>query len=137
MSKPAFGSTPKLPRELIETIFYEGSPLHDMAMVVRDDRIVAVRVQFPLAESGAIPGLSLGSRHRAAIGVTLGSDALVVVVSEETGIVSLAMNGELIRNISQAQLRRYLTTAVVKKKPLHRKAGIPSKRDAKNTKGEG
>lgn len=126
----------KITSELIETIFYEGSPLHDMAMIVRDDRIVAVRVQLPLAESGAIPGLSLGSRHRAAIGVTTGSDALVVVVSEETGIVSLAMNGELIRNISQAQLRRYLTTAVVKKKPLHEKPAPLHKEDAKNTKGE-
>ena len=107
----------KITSELIETIFYEGSPLHDMAMIVRDDRIIAARVQLPLAESGAVPGLSLGSRHRAAIGVTTSSDALVVVVSEETGIVSVATNGKLIRNVSETQLRRYLTTAFIKTAP--------------------
>jgi len=127
----------KITSELIETIFYEGSPLHDMAMIVRDDRIIAARVQLPLAESGAVPGQMLGSRHRAAIGVTLGSDAMVVVVSEETGIVSVATNGNLIRNISQAQLRRYLTRAVVKKKPLPAKHSSLDAENAKTTTGEG
>ena len=109
--------------ELIETIFYEGSPLHDMAMVIQGDRVIAARVQLPLAESDTVPGRQLGSRHRAAIGVTSSSDAIVIVVSEETGIVSLAMNGSLIRNISEAQLRRHLTTALVKTTPVLEKLG--------------
>lgn len=119
--------------ELIETIFYEGSPLHDMAMIIQGDRIVAARVQLPLAESEAMPGQQLGSRHRAAVGVTNSSDALVIVVSEETGIVSIAMNGQLIRNISEAQLRRHLTTAVVKAAPLLDKLGHLPKNAADNS----
>ena len=108
----------KVTAELIRTIFYPGTALHDMAVIIQGDRIVAARVQLPLAESDAFQGRQLGSRHRAAIGVTLSSDAVVVVVSEETGIVSLAMNGNLVRNVSEAQLRRHLTTAVVETTPL-------------------
>ncbi len=123
--------------ELIETIFYEGSPLHDMAMIIQGDRIVAARVQLPLAESEAMPGpQQLGSRHRAAVGVTNGSDAIVIVVSEETGIVSLAMNGNLIRNISEAQLRRHLTTAVVKTTPILEKLGQIQKNAPDDAVGE-
>ena len=108
----------KVTSDLLKTIFYPGTPLHDMAVVVHGDRIVAARVQLPLAESSSlIPG-QLGSRHRAAIGVTTSSDAIVIVVSEETGIISIAMNGNLIRNISEEQLRRYLTTAVVETTPI-------------------
>ena len=99
-----------------------------MAMIIQGDRIVAARVQLPLAESEAMPGpKQLGSRHRAAVGITGSSDAIVIVVSEETGIVSLAMNGSLIRNISEAQLRRHLTTAVVKTTPILEKLGQLSK----------
>ena len=102
----------KVTTELLETIFYEGSPLHDMAVVIRGDRIVAASVQLPLAEGGSVEALQLGSRHRAAIGVTSGSDATVVVVSEETGMISIAVNGNLIRNLSDSQIRQYLTKAV-------------------------
>ncbi len=112
----------KVTSDLIQTIFYEGTPLHDMAMVIQADRIVASRVQLPLAEASSKFG-HLGSRHRAAIGVTISSDALVIVVSEETGIVSLAIDGNLIRNISEAQLRRHLTTALVETTPVLEKLG--------------
>lgn len=112
----------KVTNELIKTIFYPGSPLHDMAMIIQGDRIVAARVQLPLAESSSRFG-QLGSRHRAAIGVTNSSDAIVIVVSEETGIVSVALNGQLIRNVSEAQLRRHLTTAVVETTPILEKLG--------------
>jgi diadenylate cyclase len=108
----------KVTSELIKTIFREGSPLHDMAMIIEGDRIVAARVQLPLAEADNSVYGRLGSRHRAAVGVTNTSDALVIVVSEETGILSVAMNGQLIRNISETQLRRHLNTAVVKAGPL-------------------
>ena len=112
----------KVTSDLIQTIFYEGTPLHDMAMIIQADRIVAARVQLPLAEASSKFG-QLGSRHRAAIGVTVGSDAVVIVVSEETGIVSLAIDGNLIRNISEAQLRRHLTTALVETTPVLEKLG--------------
>ncbi len=108
----------KVTSELLRTIFYPGTALHDMAVVIQGDRIVAARVQLPLVEGDSIPGRQLGSRHRAAVGVTLGSDALVIVVSEETGIVSIALNGNLIRHVSSEELRRHLTTAVVETTPL-------------------
>ena len=108
----------KVTAGLIKTIFYPGTALHDMAVIIQGDRIVAARAQLPLAEGDSFKGKQLGSRHRAAIGVTSSSDATVIVVSEETGVVSLALNGNLIRNISEAQLRRYLTTAVVETTPL-------------------
>ncbi len=94
--------------ELLKTIFHPGSPLHDMAVVVRGDRAVAARVQLPLAEAGSIDGVELGSRHRAAIGITTGSDAVCLVVSEETGTISLAQNGKLARGIDEPQLRKNL-----------------------------
>jgi len=108
----------KVTSEMLKTIFYPGTVLHDMAVVIQGNRIVAARVQLPLAEAEAIDGRQLGSRHRAAIGVTTGSDATVIVVSEETGIISVAVNGNLIRNVSESQLRRHLTTAVVETTPL-------------------
>lgn len=98
--------------EMIKTIFYPGTPLHDMAMIIRDDRIVAARVQLPLAESGSSAAGQLGSRHRAAIGLTSSSDALVIVVSEENGIISIAQDGRLTRNVSEDQLRRRLNAAL-------------------------
>ena len=74
---------------LLQTIFWPNSPLHDLAVVIRENRIVASNVQLPLAETGAV-AMRLGSRHRAAVGVTIESDAIVVVVSEETGKTRLA-----------------------------------------------
>ena len=108
----------KVTADLLKTIFYPGTPLHDMAVVVQGDRIVAARVQLPLADAAAFRGQQLGSRHRAAIGVTSSSDATVIVVSEQTGVISLALNGNLIRNVAEEQLRSQLTTAVVETTPL-------------------
>jgi len=96
---------------LLKTIFYSGTPLHDMAVVVRNDKIVAARVQLPLAEAGSVDGVELGSRHRAAVGVTSGSDATCIVVSEETGAISLARDGKLERNVTESEIRRQLTRA--------------------------
>jgi diadenylate cyclase len=98
--------------ELLKTIFHPGTALHDMAIVIRDDKLVAARVQLPLAEAGSIDGVELGSRHRAAIGITAGSDAACLVVSEETGIISLAEKGKLTQNISESELRRHLTSTM-------------------------
>ncbi|MHC4622401.1 MAG: diadenylate cyclase CdaA [Planctomycetota bacterium] len=102
----------KVTTELLKTIFHPGSALHDMAVIVRGDRVVAARVQLPLAEAGSVDGVELGSRHRAAIGITVGSDASCVVVSEETGTVSLARNGRLTRKITEAELRKELARTV-------------------------
>ncbi len=100
----------KVTADLLETIFYKGTPLHDMAVVIRADRIVAASVQLPLAEGGSVDTLQLGSRHRAAIGITGSSDAITLVVSEETGVVSMAIDGNLIRNVSDSEIRKRLTS---------------------------
>jgi len=104
--------------DLLKTIFYPGTALHDMAVVIRADRIIAARVQLPLAEAGAMDGIELGSRHRAALGVTAGSDATCLVVSEETGAISVARNGRLVRNVTEAQIRSYLTSTMTASMPL-------------------
>jgi diadenylate cyclase len=104
--------------DLLKTIFYPGTPLHDMAVVIRGDRMVAARVQLPLAEAGAMDGIELGSRHRAALGITAGSDATCLVVSEETGAISVARNGRLVRNVTEAQIRSYLGSTMTVNMPL-------------------
>ncbi len=97
---------------LLKTIFYRGTPLHDMAVIIRGDRILAARVQLPLAEAGSIDGFTLGSRHRAAVGITSGCDATCLVVSEETSAISIAQGGKLIRNVTEPQLRMHLTSTM-------------------------
>ena len=86
-----------------------------MAVIIRGDRIVAARVQLPLAEAGSIDGVELGSRHRAAIGITSGSDAICLVVSEETGAISVAQDGELTQNVSESKLRSHLAGTMTEK----------------------
>lgn len=87
--------------EAIGTIFYEGTPLHDGAVVVRDARIKAAGCVLPLSANQDI-SKDMGTRHRAALGMSENSDALCVVVSEETGIISMAKNGVLIDLIGGA-----------------------------------
>lgn len=96
-------------RQLLINIFFPNSPLHDAAAVIRGDRIVAASVVLPLTDNISASS-QLGTRHRAAIGVTEESDALAVVVSEETGQMSVAHSGRLIRNLDQDRLRRVLRT---------------------------
>ncbi len=83
---------------LLGSIFWPNSPLHDLGVVIRGDRILAANVQFPLAEEGSVDRQH-GSRHRAAIGITLESDCIAVVVSEETGAIALVEQGIIERNI--------------------------------------
>ncbi|HET7055526.1 MAG TPA: diadenylate cyclase CdaA [Thermomicrobiales bacterium] len=96
-------------RQLLVTIFFPNSPLHDAAVLMRGDRIVAGSVVLPLSENIS-PMSNLGTRHRAGIGVTEDSDALAIIVSEETGQISVAHHGRLIRNLDQDRLRRVLRT---------------------------
>jgi len=102
----------KVTSELLKTIFQPGTALHDMAVVIRADKIIAARVQLPLAEDGSFGGTGLGSRHRAAIGITTGSDAVCLVVSEETGIISVAENGKLTRNMDETRLKKHLSNVL-------------------------
>lgn len=92
-----------LTSELLETLFTPHAPLHDGAVVVRNDRVIAAGVTLPLSETGSYPG-RMGTRHRAALGITEQTDAIVVVVSEETGQISLVERGRIVRNLDQARL---------------------------------
>ncbi len=93
---------------LLNTIFYPGSPLHDLGVIIRGTRVLAANCQFPSAESDEVD-IALGSRHLAAVGMSYETDALVLVVSEETGVVSLADSGKLTRYLSLEDLADELT----------------------------
>jgi diadenylate cyclase len=90
--------------EMLATIFMPGTSLHDGAVIIRDGRLVAAGCVLPLAET--IPGVGrMGTRHRAAVGLTLQSDAVVVIVSEETGLISVAQAGRITRGLDRTTLR--------------------------------
>lgn len=95
---------------LLETIFYEGSALHDGAVIVRADRVYAAGCVLPLTQSKNLEK-TLGTRHRAGIGITEVSDALVIIVSEETGIISSASEGKLSRFLDVRSVEKLLYSA--------------------------
>ncbi len=97
----------KVTTELLETVFWPGTPLHDLGVVISHGRAVAAGCQFPLAESGDLDR-SLGSRHRAGLGMSLEADAIVIIVSEETGAISVAIHGRLRRAMTGEALRETL-----------------------------
>ncbi len=107
---------------LLNTIFYPGSPLHDMGVVIRGGRVAAAGCQFPLAEGEELDP-SLGSRHRAALGLSQDSNAVVLVISEETGRISIAVEGQLYLGLELEGLREMLTS-------LLSPATLPAKRRA-------
>ena len=92
-----------LSRQLLMNIFYPKAPLHDGAVLISKGRITAAACILPLAEA---KGQSFGTRHRAALGMTQECDAVVVVVSEERGEISVAMKGELVRSLDATRLRQ-------------------------------
>ena len=94
--------------ELIITLFYPMTPLHDGAVVIREDRIAFASCVLPLSKTADLPK-KYGTRHRAALGITEESDAVAVVVSEESGEISLAVGGKLERNLDPEQLRSKLS----------------------------
>jgi len=96
-----------LTASLLNTIFWPNSPLHDLGVIISQGRVAYAGVQFPLAESGDLER-ELGSRHRAAVGMSQETDAIVLVVSEETGDVSVAERGTLIRKLTPEGLRGLL-----------------------------
>ena len=102
----------ELSATLFQSIFYKGAPMHDGAAVIRDGRLAAAACMLPLTTDPEI-GQDLGSRHRAAIGMSEVSDAIIVVVSEETGTVSLAYNGGLTREYSISGLQKALEEKLI------------------------
>ena len=97
--------------ELLATLFYHGTALHDGAVIVSGDRILAAGVLLPLSQN-VLDSERYGTRHRAAIGISEQSDAIVVVVSEETGSISLVMRGRIERNLTEEQLRRRILNLI-------------------------
>ena len=108
--------------ELIMNIFFNKAPLHDGAMIIRQNRIVAAGCVLPLTES--ILDKDLGTRHRAGVGITEVSDALAIIVSEETGIISLAAEGKLNRRYTPDVLSQTLSKLMLKEETPHGKKNV-------------
>lgn len=107
--------------ELLGNIFYEGSPLHDGALIIRGDRILAAGCVLPLTQSKTL-SKELGTRHRAGIGITENSDSISLIVSEESGIISIAVDGKLsrfldIKTVEKTLLNIYLSNIKEEKVP--------------------
>jgi diadenylate cyclase len=100
--------------EMLETIFFPNNAIHDGGVIINGDRITHAACIFPLTQRQDLQK-SLGTRHRAAIGLSEESDALVVVVSEETGMISYAYRGQLVRGVSAEELRAFLSEMLVGK----------------------
>jgi diadenylate cyclase len=98
----------RVTQELLSTIFMPNTPLHDGGVVIHGERIIAASCLFPLSDNPRI-SRALGTRHRAAIGLAEQTDAVVVVISEETGSISIAINGRLTRDLDREGLERVLT----------------------------
>jgi len=103
----------KVSRELLLSIFHPTSPIHDGAVIIRGNRVVAAGCFLPLTLSAEI-SKSLGTRHRAGIGLTEETDAVVIIVSEETGSITTAIGGSLQKNVDTTSLRNFLTEIFVK-----------------------
>jgi diadenylate cyclase len=101
--------------EMLETIFFPNNAIHDGGVILIGDRIAFAACIFPLTQRQDL-AKSLGTRHRAAIGLTEETDAVVVVASEETGAISYAYKGHLVRNISAEELRAFLTSVFVRRR---------------------
>lgn len=98
----------ELSKDLLLSIFYPRSPLHDGAVIINNDKIEAARCALPLSSTAVIDGESLGMRHRAGLGISEQADVLSIIVSEETGGISVAENGELTQGLSKEALRKTL-----------------------------
>ena len=110
-------SEPSVP--LMTNLFYPNTPLHDGAMILRGSRLYAAGCYLPLSSNDEI-GWELGTRHRAALGMSEVSDAIVVVVSEETGTISVAINGSMRRGFSQDDLSSLLAAEMVRQGETHK-----------------
>ncbi len=125
------GAIPSVP--MICNVFFNKAPLHDGAMIVRDGLVYAAGCILPLTKSGAV-AIELGTRHRAAIGMSENSDAVVVVVSEETGQISVVVNGVITRNYTRETLKSELENLLLSgnsEQGEKRQSWLPSIRRAK------
>jgi len=104
--------------EMLETIFFPNNAIHDGGVIIKGDRIAFAACIFPLTQRQDL-NASLGTRHRAAIGLSEETDAVVVIVSEETGAISHAYKGQLVRGVTAEQLRAFLTSVLVKPTKSH------------------
>lgn len=98
----------KLSKNLIRNLFFPRSPMHDGAVIVKNGIIEAAKCTLPLSQATVIDGISLGMRHRAGLGITEQADVLSIIVSEETGSISLAEKGNLVRGLSKERLKNLL-----------------------------
>jgi diadenylate cyclase len=105
--------------EMLETIFFPNNAIHDGGVIIKGDRIAFAACIFPLSQRQDLHP-SLGTRHRAAIGLAEETDAVVVVVSEETGAISHAYKGQLVRGVTVEQLRAFLTSVLIKPGKQHK-----------------
>lgn len=121
----------ELTHQLLTNIFTPNTPLHDGAVIIKNDKIVAAACYLPLSESPFI-SKELGTRHRAAMGISEATDAVTVVVSEETGYISITKNGELRRELSEDALREYLRDNLSFNFKPPEKTSLSKKRGKKN-----
>jgi diadenylate cyclase len=113
--------------ELFGNIFHPNTPLHDGAVIIRDGRVLAAGCFLPKPQKEELISKDLGSRHRAAIGLSEVSDAVIIVISEETGTISVAQNGQIDRGYDYQKLYDYLTESLmptVRKKTKHKKQEV-------------
>ncbi len=108
----------RVSEQMIGNIFYEGSPLHDGALIVRGDRLYAAGCVLPLTQNKGL-NKELGTRHRAGIGITENSDALTLIVSEETGVVSIAQDGKLTRFLDMKTVEKMLLNIYLEKETVN------------------
>ena len=102
----------KVTKNLLRSIFFPRSPLHDGAVIIRNENIEAARCTLPLSVETSIDGFILGMRHRAGLGISEQADVISVIVSEESGSISIAENGKLKRGLSREALRNYLRNSL-------------------------
>ena len=101
-------------RELIETIFFKNTPLHDGALIINKRTMVAARCILPVSQRENIPS-DMGLRHRAAIGITEQTDCIAIIVSEQTGGISFCQNGKIKRNVTPQELQKLLEEQFINK----------------------
>jgi len=104
--------------EMLETIFFPNNAIHDGGVIIKGDRIAYAACIFPLTQRQDL-NKSLGTRHRAAIGLSEETDAAIVVVSEETGMISYAYKGQLVRGVTLEELRSFLTSVLLQPAKSH------------------
>ena len=104
--------------EMLETIFFPNNAMHDGGVIIKGDRIAYAACIFPLSQRTDL-NKSLGTRHRAALGLTEETDALVVVVSEENGMISHAYKGQLVRGVTPEELRSFMTSVILRPVRTH------------------